>query len=77
MRVQSALLAPPPIRPTSPIGLGAALDAIARVGEGEGDAFHRRAHEIDAAGRIGQAEEDAARMRIIVRRALAGEVGQE
>ena len=77
MRPQKRLRAPPPITETR-------LDARARreqrllaVGEREGDAFEHGARQIGARRRVRQAEEHAGRVGIVVRRALAGEVGQE
>ena len=73
MRVHRRLRAPPPMSPTpcrEPPG-------IPRVGEREGDALHDGAREVRAGTRLRQAEGDAARVRIVVRRALAREIGQE
>ena len=43
---------------------------IEAVGKGERHAFHDRQHQVSAGGLRAHAEEDAARVRIIVRRAL-------
>ena len=53
------------------------LQRLEAVGEGEGDAFHHGAGQRRAVGLVRQADEAAARAGIVVRRALAGEVGQE
>ena len=58
------------------VGAGVLQHALA-VGEGEGDAFHHRLGQVAPVGRLREADEGAAGRGVVVRRALAGEVGQE
>ena len=79
-----AMILQPDARARAAADGGRALDARAgglqrlqAVGEGEGDALHHGARQRRAVGLVRQADEAAARAGIVVRRALAGEVGQE
>ena len=54
-----------------------AFDEREAVAQGEGDAFHDRAHDVAAAVGEREADEGAAGVRVEVRRAFAGEVGEE
>ena len=51
--------------------------AVLCFGQGEGDALEHGLDEVDRRGVRVDAEEDPARVRVVVRRALAGEVRQE
>ena len=77
MRVHKALFAPPPMRPTRSISHAGGGETIARLGKRQRDALHHRARDIGARRRLAHAEQDAARIRIVERRALAAEIGQE
>ena len=50
-----------------------ALHRVEQVGHLEGDAFERRAGDVAARGAAGDADDGAARVRVPVRRAQAGE----
>ncbi len=50
---------------------------VLAVGQREGDAFEHGAAEVGARRGVPEAEEHAARVRVVVRRALAGQVGKK
>ena len=62
MRVQSALFAPPPIRPTRPIAAPAAARQSRASASVERNALHHGAGDIGAGGRLAHAEQHAARV---------------
>lgn len=61
-----------------PVGFDAGrVQRVEAVGEAERHAFEHRVAEMRALGRMRHPEEHALRIRIVVRRAFAGQVGQE
>ena len=77
IRVHSALFAPPPIRPTRVDRRARGGEAVARLGERQRHALHDGAGDVGARRRLAHAEQHAARVRVVERRPLAGEIGQE
>ena len=77
IRSQVSERAPPPTASARvEVGAGVLQHALA-VGEGVGDALHHRLGQVADAVGLRQADEGAAGGGVVVRRALAGEVGQE
>ena len=77
IRIQARDREPPPITSAEPMRVPDARQRVETVAQRERHAFQHRLGELRASGVVGQARERAPERGVIVRRALAAEIGPE